>query len=109
MKKQIKKIKPLWGKQPAIDAICKMPFVDALTKASMLKEAKASCELDGCTQCGTINPVNEMSCTHFNKNKCNEEYIYDISKTESLSLCKECHMILASKIMEQLALEVFLK
>ena len=59
MTKPIKQIKPLSGKQ-----------ADAFAKAMMLKEAVASCSLDGETQCGTIEPEKEL--THITS-KCKGE------------------------------------
>ena|SRR3989304_8975769 len=59
MTKPIKQIKPLSGKQ-----------ADAFAKAMMLKEAVASCSLDGQTQCGTIEPEKEL--THITS-KCKGE------------------------------------
>ena len=37
-----------------------------------------------------------------------DTYLYPICKDQDICLCKECNMILASKIMEQMALEMFL-
>jgi len=49
-----------------------------------------------------------MECIHLNGDD-DEIYIYPISDGQELCLCKNCNMMLASKILEQLALETFLK
>jgi len=49
-----------------------------------------------------------IKCKH--KKDLNEEgYCYDISSDQNLWLCKDCNMNLASEILKQLAIEVFVK
>ena len=52
----------------------------------------------------------EIECAHVNlpayKNK--SIYIYELPSKQTLSLCPDCHMVLAGKVMQQLATEVFL-
>jgi len=49
-----------------------------------------------------------MECIHITDNN-PEGYIYPIDEDQELCLCPECNMILASKVLEQLALETFIK
>ena len=43
-------------RKPLRDKKQKTLSIDAISKIMMTKEAVASCALDGCTQCGTIEP-----------------------------------------------------
>jgi len=48
-----------------------------------------------------------MKCKHHKKEA--EGYDYKLSDGEELWLCKQCHLILAEKLLGQLAIEVFVK
>jgi len=58
-------------------------------------------------QCGCCSAKNVIRCSHI-ESKPDSEYIYPIDGINELWLCKECNMLLASKILEQLALETFM-
>ena len=51
---------------------------------------------------------NEILCKHFNDRVLETQYIYPLNDTEDILLCEQCHRELAAKIMEQLALEIFI-
>lgn len=65
------------------------------------------CDEDDEYGCG---PPKEYSleCKHIQDNDYDDIYIYPIDDEQELCLCKQCNMILASKMLEQLALEIFL-
>lgn len=51
-----------------------------------------------------------IECVHVNLSKYKDRsiYIYELPDKQTIYLCPDCNMILAGKIMEQLATEVFL-
>ena len=49
-----------------------------------------------------------LECKHIQKDDYENIYIYPIDDEQELCLCTQCNMILASKMLEQLALETFL-
>ena len=50
--------------------------------------------------------IKHIECKHTEKEG---RYHYDIGDNQELWLCKDCNMNLASEIMKQLAIEVFVK
>jgi hypothetical protein len=91
------------------------------------EDIASSYDCDYCDQGGFICPHSEIEkcawnnadkksdieCIHLsnkdNLDKYNDDvYIYPINKEQDISLCKDCNRELASKIMEQMATELFL-
>lgn len=60
----------------------KQLLLDALYKANLIKEAKASIALDDCTQCGTIEPLIDSKCITHNT--------VEPTKVDSIKYTKGC-------------------
>jgi len=101
--------------------------VDETDEDEERDENYSSCFCDYCDQGGLIDPHSEIEkyawnnaekksdieCIHLSsKEKINtyddDVYIYPINKEQDICLCRDCNRELASKIMEQMALEMFI-
>jgi hypothetical protein len=53
--------------------------------------------------------MKDLKCKHIDMKKYKDKsiYCYNICKGQDVVLCEDCHMILASEVMKQLAIEVF--
>lgn len=50
----------------------------------------------------------DIKCRHFDEEQTGETYIFPINDNQRVCLCKYCNANLASKMLEQLALETFM-
>ena len=73
---------------------------DELFKTPQLEECY-------CEHCNSENYL--IKCKHLSNNNIGEYYVYPLNDRQEIYLCKECHIDLSKKILEQLTLEILTK